>query len=192
MSDPTSNDESTAELPKPTTVHTPAAGDTSRLTRWIASVGLVISLLAAAAAGWALFKPAPTDSTEDTASTGSTAPTTDSPKTTVCKAFGTVSDAVFLQTNRTPSPDMGPATPAAAEAIAANARLAMAAGASYLLDNLPSNTPQDLADEVRRFAGDLNSIAMNALAGIPNEKPEQAALLKSAEETNTKISDLCK
>ena len=103
-----------------------------------------------------------------------------------------MSDAVFLQTNRTPSPELGPAIPAAAEGIAANARLAMAAGANYLLDTMPSNTPEELAGDVRRFADDLNNIAMNALAGIPNDKPEQRALLKDADELNTKIGDLCK
>lgn len=150
---------------------------------WIAPVALVISLLAAVAAGWSLFKPA--------SGGGANASAAD-PKGQVCTAFKTVSDAVYLRTNQAPPPDLGPATPAAVEAIAANARLAMAGGATYLMDKLPSNAPGDLAKEVRSFAGDLNSIAMNALAGISNDKPEQADLLKSAEEANKRIVDLCK
>ena len=68
----------------------------------------------------------------------------------------------------------------------------MSEGSSYLLAHLPSNAPEELAKEARNFAGELSSIAMNALAGIPNDKPEQAELLKSAEKSNTKIGDLCK
>lgn len=147
---------------------------------WMTPAALALSVLAVAGAGWALFKPA-------TNANGSAA----DPKGTVCTAFRTVSNAVSLQTNQV-APDLGPVTPVANSAIAANARLAMAGGANYLLDILPSNTSADLAKEVRAFAGNLNGIAMNALAGISNDKPEQAALLKSAEETNKKITDLCK
>ncbi|HPY24337.1 MAG: hypothetical protein QG655_964 [Actinomycetota bacterium] len=149
--------------------------------RWIAPTALVISLLAAAGAGWALFKPAPTP-----------AGTISDPKAHVCSVFETVSTAVSIQTKRAPGPDLGPVAPVAAEAIAANARLAMSAGASYLLDELPPNAPKELADQVRSFAGDLNGLAVNALAGIPNDKEPQAGLLRSAEETNKKIVELCK
>lgn len=45
---------------------------------------------------------------------------------------------------------------------------------------------------MRSFAGDLNGLAVNALAGIPNDKEPQAGLLRSAEETNKKIVELCK
>lgn len=181
MSDPTLHDES-ATISKAEAYRRPAQVAGPR-HQWIAPAALLIALLAAVAAGWALFKPAP-------AAVG--ALKSDDPKATVCKAFKTVSDAVYLQTNKSPSPDLGPATPAAVEAIAANARLAMAAGANFLLENLPTNTSAELGDTVRGFAADLNSIAMNALAGIPNEKPEQADLLRAAEDSNKKIVDLCK
>jgi hypothetical protein len=172
--------------PTPTVSRVPARVSSQSRTGWMAPVALVLSLLAAGASGWALFKPAPEPTTiaADAKS--------DDPKATVCKAFKTVSDAVFFQTNRSPSQDLGPAIPAALEAIAANARLAMSEGSSYLLAHLPSNAPEELAKEARNFAGELSSIAMNALAGIPNDKPEQAELLKSAEKSNTKIGDLCK
>ena len=151
--------------------------------RWIAPTALVISLLAAAGAGWALFKPAPTPA--------GASPVSD-PKAHVCSVFGTVSTAVALQTKREPGPDLGPATPIATEAIAANARLAMSGGAGYLLDELPTNTPKELAAEMRSFASQLNGIAINALAGIPNDQEPQTGLLRSAEETNKKIVELCK
>lgn len=151
--------------------------------RWIAPTALVISLLAAAAAGWSLFKPAPS---ADAA--GSVA----DPKAQVCTAFNTVSKAVSIQTKRAPGPDLGPVTPVAAEAIAANARLAMSGGASYLLEQLPPNAPKELAEQVRSFASDLNGLSVNALAGIPNDQEPQAGLLRSAEDTNKKIVELCK
>lgn len=150
--------------------------------KWVAPAALVISVLAAAGAGWALSKPAPA---------GGPAAAAD-PKAQVCGAFTTVSTAVSIQTKRSPAPDLGPAAPIAAEAIAANARLAMAGGASYLLEQLPSNAPEQLAEETRTFARNLNGIAMNALAGIPNDKEPQAGLLKSVEESNKRIAELCK
>lgn len=151
--------------------------------RWIAPTALVISVLAAAGAGWALFKPTPT---------ASLAGKVADPKAHVCSVFNTVSKAVSIQTKRAPGPDLGPAAPIAAEAIAANARLAMSGGASYLLEQLPANAPGELATQVRAFAGDLNGLSVNALAGIPNDQEPQAGLLKSAEETNKKIVELCK
>lgn len=151
--------------------------------RWIAPAALVVAVLAAAGAGWALAKPVPMAS--------GTGPVAD-PKAQVCTAFTTVSTAVSMQTKRAPSPDLGPITPVAAEAIAANARLAMSGGASYLLEQLPSNAPEELATQVRAFASNLNGLAVNALAGIPNDKEPQAGLLVSAENTNKKIVELCK
>jgi len=151
--------------------------------RWIAPLALVIALLAAGAAGWSLLKPEPKAEV-----TGAVA----DPQAEVCGAFKTVSDAVSLRTNITPPADLGPVTAFATEAIAANARLAMAGGAAYLLDNLPTNTPAELAGDVRSLADDLNSIAMNALAGVSNDTPGQSARLRSAEATSKKIAALCK
>lgn len=151
--------------------------------RWIAPLSLVLSLLAAGGAAWALLKPAP--------EIPGPAAVAD-PKAQVCTAFTTVSKAVSIQTKRAPGPDLGPATPIAAEAIAANARLSMSGGASYLLEQLPPNAPENLAKEVRSFASNLNGLAINALAGIPNDQEPQAGLLRSAEDTNKRIVELCK
>lgn len=180
--------ESAPSDPMPST----AAGDLPPVSRvpvhvapkspsWIAPTALVISLLAAAGAGWALLKPAPP------------APgAIDDPKAQVCSTFETVSKAVSIQTKRAPGPELGPATPIAAEAIAANARLAMSGGAGYLLEQLPPNAPSELATEIRSFASNLNGLAINALAGVPNDQEPQAGLLQSAEDTNKKIVELCK
>lgn len=182
MPEPTSYDDS-HEIHEEEVSRVPVRVATRSSTGWMAPLALVLSLLAAGAAVWGLVKPA---------KESTTAAKSEEPKATVCKAFKVVSDAVYLQTNRTPGPDLGPAAPAAMEAIAANARLAMSGGANYLLEILPANAPADLSEEVRGFAADLSSIAMNALAGTPNDKPEQAELLHSAEESNKKIGELCK
>jgi len=151
--------------------------------RWIAPLALVIALLAAGAAGWSLLKPEPKPETP-----GAVA----DPKAEVCGAFKIVSEAVSLRTNITPPTDLGPATAFATEAIAANARLAMAGGASYLLEKLPPNTPAELAGDVRSLADDLNTIAMSALAGMSNDTPDQSSRLRSAEATSKKIASVCK
>lgn len=151
--------------------------------RWIAPLALVIALLAAGAAGWSLLKPEPKPETP-----GAVA----DPKAEVCGAFKIVSEAVSLRTNITPPTDLGPATAFATEAIAANARLAMAGGASYLLEKLPPNTPAELAGDVRSLADDLNTIAMSALAGVSNDTPDQSSRLRSAETTSKKIASVCK
>lgn len=178
MSEPTST---TDESPKPAVSREALRLESS--PRWMAPAALALAVLAAIGAGFALFKPAP-----EASGPGASA----DPKAQVCTAFNTVSKAVSIQTKRNPGPDLGPATPIAAEAIAANARLSMAGGASYMLDQLPSNTPKQLADEVRSFATGLNGVAMNALAGVPNDKEPQLGLLKSVEESNKKLAELCK
>lgn len=45
---------------------------------------------------------------------------------------------------------------------------------------------------MRSFATGLNGVAMNALAGVSNDKEPQAGLLKSVEESNKKIAEFCK
>ena len=151
------------------------------LSRWVAPLALVIALIAAAGAGWALFRPAHAGTT-----TTAEAPAGDA-KANACSAFKTVSTAVTLQTHG----DAGP-EPAGVLAVAANARLAMAGGATYLLARTGPGTPKDLSDAIHSFATGLQDIAMNALAGVGNDDPAQAARLRDAEATNTRIAELCK
>ena len=77
-------------------------------------------------------------------------------------------------------------------AVAANARLALYDGGQYLLARLQPDTPQELADAVRKFANNLMDIGARSTSGIPNTDPAQAARLKEADEANTKITELCK
>ena len=150
---------------------------------WIAPLALVISLLAAGAAGWTLLKPAtPADTSAASAD----------PKGEVCTAFKTVSTGIFRYSHADPNGEPGLALAAAQEAVAANARLAMSGGATYLLRNLSSNTPTELADAVRGFAGTIDTVAMKLLSGIPNSDPAMVDLLKSTDESSKKITELCK
>lgn len=172
MSEPTAevNDASRAS-------HRPARQPGSS-SRWIALVALVISLIAAGAAGWALLRPA-TPSAAPAA-----APQSGDPKTTACEAYRTVSSAVSLQTHADAGTEV--------QGVAANARLAMSGGATYLLAHLNPGTPTELADTIRSFATGLQDISMNALAGVSNDQPAQAERLRNAEAANSKIAELCK
>jgi hypothetical protein len=182
MSEPTSDPVNYPELPS-----SHASASRSGPAAWIAPLALVISLLAAGAAGWALFKPVPTPSATDAG-----ASTVADPKGEVCSAFKIVSTAVTRYTNVQLPDDLGPALPGTQEAIAANARLAMTGGSTYLLRNLAPNTPPELAGNVRSFAGTLDTIGMKLLTGIPNDNPELVTSLQSAETSNKKIAELCK
>lgn len=147
--------------------------------RWLAPVATVISLLAAAASVWALLKPVPAPEPVGN-------PAAADPKAQACNAFFLVSQGVAIQSRK----DLGP-DPAAREAVAANARLAMAGGAAYLRDTVPSNTPAELAEPLRTFADQLQTIAQYYLSGQVNNDPEQAARLTAADETTTKLIELC-
>lgn len=147
-------------------------------SQWIAVAALVISLIAAGAAGWALLRPAPSSPTTPAASQSG------DPKANACAAYRTVSSAVSLQSHTNAGAEV--------QGVAANARLAMSGGASYLLAHLNPGTPADLADAIRSFATGLQDISMNALAGVANAEPAQADRLRNAESVNTRIAELCK
>lgn len=147
---------------------------------WIATLALVISLLAAGAAGWALLKPAP-----KLPEVGN--PAVADPKAQACGAFFLVSNGVALQSRLDVGPD-----PAAQQAVAANARLAMAGGADYLRSKLASNTPAELAEPITAFADQLQTIAQYYLAGQNNDNPDQVKRLKDADVSSKNIAGLCK
>lgn len=109
------------------------------------------------------------------------------PKTRVCTAFQTVSQAVAAQTHA----DLGQ-DPIALSAVAGNARLALLGGGQYLIDSLDSQTPSDLADAVRSFGQNLQDIGIHALAGVPNSDPEQSARLTQGDVANQQLQSLCK
>ena len=90
------------------------------MERWLARIALAIALIAVALAAWSLRAAHPSS----TASEASAQQVVDA-KTRACSAATTVNTAVSLQTHV----DLG-SDPAAIQAVAANARLSMAAGSS--------------------------------------------------------------
>ncbi|WP_179474828.1 hypothetical protein [Mycolicibacterium vinylchloridicum] len=173
MSEPT--EETTAAYESPSS-HRSARP--SRSTNWIAVAALVVALIAAGLAGWALLRPTPKTPSPTVASQSG------DPKTNACTAHRTVSTAISLQSHADPGAEV--------QGVAANARLAMSGGATYLLAHLNPGTPADLADAIRTFAAGLQDISMNALAGVPNTDTAQADRLRNAESLNTRIAELCK
>ena len=151
---------------------------------WIAPIGLALAVVAVALAAWSLLRPAPEPASSDSAPS---AEQQASAKTGTCKAFAMVSKAVALQTHA----DLGP-DPVAKETVAANARLAMFGGGSYLLAHIDPATPDDLAAAAKSFANGLQDIAVYALAGVPNIEATQAARLRDAESASNRVAQQCK
>jgi hypothetical protein len=149
-------------------------------SRWIAPIALLIAAIATGLAAWALLRP-PANTAHPTAAQSADA------KARACNAFKTVATAVSLQTHA----DLGTDQVQQA-AVAANARLSMTAGASYLLANTDPGTPADLATAMRSFATTLQDISMNALAGLSNADPVQASRLQDGQAASNRIALLCK
>jgi hypothetical protein len=99
-------------------------------------------------------------------------------KVRVCNAFDMVVKAVALQTHN--------------DLAAGNTNLALVGGGDYLLRQLDVNTPAHLADAIRAFARDLQGIGMNALAGVHNSDPRQAARQVEGDFDRKQVGDLCK
>lgn len=169
----------------PVVSRTPVAVASPPSPRWIAPTALAVSLLAAAAAGWSLFKPAPAP--PEPAAMILSGPKADNPKDVACKATDLVATGIARQS----SVDLGP-EPAALETVAANTRLAMASGALYLRDNVPVNTPPELAEPIAALARQLQDAAQHFFVGETSNQPEQGARLKAAAESTQKVAELCK
>ncbi|MGE0777750.1 hypothetical protein [Mycolicibacterium sp.] len=155
-----------------------SAGVSNRLT----VVALVIAVVAAGLAVWALVRTPGSDVEAKAVSQEQSAEA----KTRICEAFQTVRAAVSLQTNANLGKDK-----VAVQAVAANARLATLGGGQFLLSLLDDAVPADLADAVRSFATDLEFIGMGQLAGAPGDDPTQTARMTGAQTTATTINELC-
>jgi len=150
--------------------------------RGVAVAALGLALVAAGLAGWSLMRPV----NDGTAAPSSGQQIADA-EAQACRASSTVGSAVSLQTHAYLGDD-----PVAVQAVAANARLSMATGGPYLLAHLDSATPLPLAGAIRSFAVNLQDIAMNTLAGVPNDDPAQAVRLGDAQKSSAQIAELCK
>jgi hypothetical protein len=163
----------------------PVALSTSRgedRSRWVARIALAIALIAVALAAWSLRASHPNPTASQVTDQQVVAA-----KNRACAASTTVSTAVSLQTHI----DLG-GDPPATQAVAANARLSMAVGSSYLLSQLGPATPPSLTEPVRSFADNLQGIAIHTMAGVGNDDPAQAVRLRDAQTASAQIVELCK
>ena len=149
--------------------------------RWIAPVALLVSLLAAGAAGWALLKPAPPPP-----GVFASNPAASDARAEACESVKLVVDGVSLQSRANLGPE-----PVALETVAANTRLAMTGGAAYLRETVPANTPAELAGPIAALANQLQEAAQYYFVGQTGSLPEQAARLKAAADTTDRLAALC-
>jgi hypothetical protein len=151
--------------------------------RAVAVAALGVAVVAVGLAGWALLRP----SSGSPAAESPSAQQVSGAKAQACASVVTVGTAVSLQTHVSLGQD-----PVAVQAVAANARLSMAAAGPYLLAHLDAATPPAVAAAIRSFAGNLQDIAMNTLAGVSNEDPAQAVRLSDAQQSSAQLAELCK
>jgi len=184
MPDTTDDIHAGSHEPRETTTATTTSGvsrtpvEVSRSTpRWLAPLALLLSAVAVALAVWSLVK-----SSQD-----SDAALPGDPKMRICSAFETVARGVALQTHN----DLGPDQVAQA-AVAGNARLALLGGGQYLVDQVDSKTPKELAEAVTSFGRDLQDIGASALSGVQNSDPAQAARLAEGDSARKRVVELCK
>jgi hypothetical protein len=158
--------------------YSPSAPRPVRLPIWIAVLALLVGAVGVGLSVWALVtssakQPAPSFAGDS--------------KTRVCAAFETTAKAVLSQTNAKLGPE-----PVQQAVVAANARLSLLGGGDYLLRQIDSATPGDLAAAVTAFANDIQALGINYLAGAVSTDPAQAELTKRADAAMTAITDLCR
>jgi hypothetical protein len=159
-------------------------------SRWPAFLALILAVVASglAVVGW--FRPSQPPA-QTTPPTYTNQQVSDA-KSRACAAFDLVKKGTALQAQGGESGAEPSDDPAMRKAQAANARLSLIAGASYLLSHLDPAAPQELADGLRKLASTLNDIGVNYLAGAKNADPPQAALLSEGDTDITSVADLCK
>ena len=148
--------------------------------RSIAFAALAVAVIAAAAAIAAWLHPAGSHSYSDQQSAQA--------KANVCAAFQPVHQAVWTGT-----PNPHPGDPVAQLAVAANVRLAMLGGGSYLRETLAAEpaTPADLAKAVTSMATTLQKMGINTLARTGNQAV-QAQLKHDLDTEGAQVAGLCK
>jgi hypothetical protein len=145
--------ESQPEAPTEDSFKTPVTSRRGMSTSsWPAYAALAISVIAAVLAALAYFHPAHKDAA--IAQQGGDA------KSNVCSAYKVAHKSVVINTHlQSPSPDLQ-------LAIAANARLALIGGGSYLQERLAANTaaPTELVNTANSFANTIQQLGINYLA----------------------------
>jgi hypothetical protein len=143
--EPSAREESSGKRPLPFP---------SDASRWPTYVALVIAVIAAVLAGLAYFHPA---------KTGTVAQQGGDAKANVCGAYAATRKAVVINTH------MESQNPNLQLAIAANARLALIGGGTYLRERLAANTgaPSDLANAANSLANTIEQLGINYLIQAP-------------------------
>lgn len=158
----------------------------SSILRWWTSpratafVALAVAVIAAALAIVAWVRPGAGHSFNDEQSTQA--------KSVVCAAWAPVHKTIWQGI-----PNPRPGDPVAADAQAANVRLAMLGGGSFLKETLASEpaTPTDLANAIEGVANTLQWMGVDYLAG--NQSHAVLDPLKSKlDSTGAEIEKLCK
>ena len=179
----TDDEEPTARAPK-----RHSASSSRSAVAWLALAAVVVALSSLGIALWALLRPPPAPE-KPPAPPGPSAQQVGDAKTKACDAYTTVRTAVDLRSGADPGPD--PAS-AQAEVVAANARQALTVGHSYLLSHLDPATPAPLAAAIRKFADQIEAVAIHALAGVNPDDPAQADRIRDFVTLDKEITGLCK
>lgn len=152
----------------------PRWSDPSRLPAYVA---LAIAVIAAALAALAYFHPAHHGATRS--QQGGDA------KVNVCVAYAAAHKAVVINTHlQSPNPDLQ-------LAIAANARLALIGGGTYLQDRLDANTaaPADLVNAATAMANTIQQLGINYLTDAGPDI--QNAIRKDLNDQIAQLDKLC-
>ena len=158
---------------------------------WYLLATSLIALIALGVGLWARLQPAPAATISPHFSDQQVAEA----RGRACAAFNTVHAALSNTLQNAMSVHNNPGSGSGrgeVHAASADARLAMADGATYLLSRLEPATPAPLATEIHSFAENLQDIVMNGLGGISGTDPVQTARLRESDAQTTRIADLCK
>ena len=148
--------------------------------RSVAFVAIAIAVIATAVAIAAWLRPGASHSYSVQESAQA--------KANVCSAWAPVHQAVWAGT-----PNPHPGDPVAQLSVAANVRLAMLGGGSYLKETLAAEpaTPADLAKAVTSVVTTLQQMGINYLARTPN-KAVFTSLQHDLDSQGAQVVKLCK
>lgn len=159
-------------------------------SRWPSFAALIIATiaLAVAIAGW--FRP-PASPAPEATPTYTDQQIADA-KTKACEAFDLVDRGVVLQTSGGENLGTNRDDPALIKAQAANARLSLVAGSTYLRAHVSPATPAGLAAQMNNLADVLADLGARYLAGEKDTDPALSKLLGEGEEGFQQIEGDCK
>ena len=177
MSDAETQDHSSAEEVTSSSKPIPYPGSAAA-SHWGVYAAIAIAVVAAVLAGLAYFHPAHNGAPAVAQQSGDA-------KANLCTAYAAAHKAVVINTHlQSPNPDLQ-------LAIAANARLALIGGGTYLRDRLDANTgaPDDLKNAANSFSNTVQQLGINYLT---DETPNaQNAVRKDLDSQIAQLDKLC-